>query len=135
MQQHPQLHDVVVDAGRDRGVGQVDLERAGRWLVRGELDRGVDLEELAVAAAVLRVLRRAEVADLRFGLAAERLLELVVGREPPTDEVRVVGVDDAQIAVPDLDARDVAAEEPGAQGAVEVDDLGGRQAVARAGRE
>ena len=135
-EQRPEVHDVVVDPGGNRCVGKVDLERARRLLIRGELDRRVHLEELVVAPAILRVLGPAQITDLRLGLAVERLFDLGVGRELPADEHLVVGVDDATVAVPDLDARHVAAEEPGAQRAVEVDDLRGRQAARQlAGRE
>ena len=128
-EQDPHLHDVFVDRGRDRRVGKVDLERAGNGLVRGELDRRVHLEQLAVAAVIQRVLLVGEIAHLGVGLAVERLVDFAVGREPPADEVRVVGVDDPEVAVPDLDARDAVTEEPGAEGLIELDHLGGRQPV------
>ena len=128
-EQHPEPQHVVVDPRGDRRIRQIDLERPRGRGARGELDRRVDLEQLVVGAVILCVLGTRERAHLRSRLASQRLGELVAGREAVTDEARVVGVHHADVAVPDLDARHITPEEPGAQRAIERDHLRLREAV------
>ena len=72
----------------------------------GRVDRQVDLEQLA-AAALEAVLRAREVADLGVDAAGRQRLELVVAeRVARADQPRLVGVDDAAVGVPQLDAHD-----------------------------
>jgi len=132
-QQEVRRERVVGDRGADGRIREVDLERALRWARTVESQRHVDLEQLAVAA-VVGVLGVVESAHLRRDVVVERLPELGGGREDSADEPVVVGVDDAPVAVPDLDPCDLAPNQVDAKGAVEDLEPLRRQAVSQVGR-
>ena len=97
--------------GGDRLVREVHLERARGLRIPLEAERNVDLERLAeLQVALVDVLRVVEVADVGAHLSRECLVEVVRRREPPSDRVLRVRVDDSAVEVPDLDPRDLVSD-------------------------
>ena len=102
------LARVAPDRGRDRRVGEVELEGADRLRVGRVADRDVDLEQLA-EALLADVLGLLGARHLRGDTPAERVAEVVLDLEAVADLLAVVRVDDLAEAVPDLDPDDLAA--------------------------
>ena len=85
---------VRADLVGDRRPRHVDLE--GADVLLAELDRDVDLEQLPELALV-DVLGLVEVADIRGELAVEALLQVVLDREPLTDQLVLIRVEDLAV--------------------------------------
>ena len=65
-------------------------------MLLAELDRDVDLEQLSELALV-DVLGLVEVADIGGELAVEALLQIVLDREPLTDQLVLIRVEDLPV--------------------------------------
>ena len=65
-------------------------------MLLAELDRDVDLEQLPELALV-DVLGLVEVADIGGELAVEALLQIVLDREPLTDQLVLIRVEDLPV--------------------------------------
>ena len=65
-------------------------------MLLAELDRDVDLEQLPELALV-DVLGLVEVADISGELAVEALLQIVLDREPLTDQLVLIRVEDLPV--------------------------------------
>ena len=106
----------------DRAAPLVRLEQEGRPVRRA--DRHVDLVEVALAL-LEAVLRTGEVRPLRSRLAvSQRLLLGRVERETGSDQTRLVRVDDAAVAVPELDPDNTIAEHALVDDSVDIGDRG-----------